>query len=68
MKGVQHTGLYFEAFFHPLWLNYISERSTTVAKAYGIQVRYHWEHIGNKRKNETRIFLKTPPSREKKKE
>jgi hypothetical protein len=40
-----------------IWLKYTAERRTTFAKAYGIKVRYYWEHIGNKRKNETRFFI-----------
>jgi len=40
----------------------IAERRTTFAKAYGMKVRYYWEHIGNKRKNETKIFLNNLPS------
>jgi len=29
----------------PLWLTCISERRTTVAKAYGIKVRCYGEHV-----------------------
>jgi hypothetical protein len=46
-----------------LWLSYIAERRITFAKAYGIKVRCYWEHIGNKRKNETRNSLNNLPSR-----
>jgi len=41
-----------------IWLKYKAERKTTFAKAYGMKVRCFWEHIGNKRENETRIFKK----------
>jgi hypothetical protein len=40
---------------HLIWLTYTAERRTTFAKAYGIKVRCYWEHIENKRENETRI-------------
>jgi len=39
-----------------IWFKYTAERKTTFAKAYGMKVRCYWEHIGNKRENETRIF------------
>jgi hypothetical protein len=41
-----------------IWLKYTAQRKTTFAKAYGMKVRCYWEHIGNKRENETRIFFK----------
>jgi hypothetical protein len=41
-----------------IWLRYTGERRTTFAKAYRIKVRCYWEHIRNKRANETRIFFK----------
>jgi hypothetical protein len=30
----------------PLWPNYIAERRTTFAKAYGIKMRCYGEHVG----------------------
>ncbi len=51
-------GSIFKLSVPSLWLTYIAERRTTFAKAYGIKVGCYWEHIGNKRKNETRNFFK----------
>jgi hypothetical protein len=42
-------------------LRYTAERRTTFVKAYGIKVSCYWEHIGNKRENETGIFLNNLP-------
>jgi hypothetical protein len=46
-----------------IWLRHTAERRATFAKAHWIKVRCYWEHIGNKRENETRNFFNYLPSR-----
>jgi hypothetical protein len=40
----------------------LSRLIVVLLSAYGIKVRCYWEHIGNKRENETRNFFNYLPS------
>jgi hypothetical protein len=44
-----------------LWPNYIGERRTTFAKAYGIKVRYYGEHVGEHIGNQGKMKKKILP-------